>query len=88
MRDIQYQAEKEAKAKTDPKRVVPQEYYDFLVVFSKKDSDTLPLHQKYDHKIYLKKEQKPCHVPLYKMSLEELDTVKQYLKSYLTKGFI
>ena len=42
MRDIQYQAEKEARAETDPKSVVSQEYHDFLDVFSKKDSDTLP----------------------------------------------
>ena len=44
MKDIQYQAEKEARAETDPKSVVPQEYHDFLDVFSKKDSDTLPPH--------------------------------------------
>ena len=41
IRDIQYQAEKEARAKTNPKSVVPQEYYDFLDIISKKDSDTL-----------------------------------------------
>ena len=56
MRDIQYQAEKKARAETDPKSIVSTEYHDFLDVFSKKNSDTLPLHQKYDHKIYLKKE--------------------------------
>ena len=44
MRDIQYQAEKEARAKTNPKSVVPQKYHNFLNVFSKKDSDTLPLY--------------------------------------------
>ena len=53
-----------------------QEYYNFLNIFSKKDSDTLPLHQKYDHKIHLEEEQKPGHIPLYKIFLEELDTVK------------
>ena len=41
MKDIQYQAEKEARAETNPKSVVPQEYYDFLDVYSKKDSGTL-----------------------------------------------
>ncbi len=56
MRDIQYQAEKEARAETNPKSIVPQEYHDFLVVFSKKDSDTLPPHRKYDHKIHLEEE--------------------------------
>ncbi len=77
MRDIQYQAEKEARVEIDPKSVIPQEYHDFLDVFSKKDSDTLPPHRKYDHKIYLEEEQKPGHAPLYKMSPEELDAIKR-----------
>ena len=88
MRDIQYQAEKEARTETDPKSVVPQEYHNFLDVFSKKNSDTLPPHRKYDHKIHLEEEQKPGHAPLYKMSPEELDAVKRYLDSHLAKGFI
>ncbi len=56
MRDIQYQAEIKARAETNPKCVVPQECYNFLDVFSKKDSETLFSHQKYDHKIYLEEE--------------------------------
>ena len=88
MRDIQYQAEKEARAETDPKCVASQEYHKFLDVFSKKDSDTLLPHWKYNHKIHLEKKQKPGHAPLYKMSFEELDAVKKYLNSYLAKRFI
>ena len=56
MRDIQYQAENEVRAETNPKNVIPQEYYDFFDVFSKKDSDTFPPYWKYDNKIYLKEE--------------------------------
>ncbi len=74
--DIQYQVEKKAKAETDLKSIIPQEYYDFLDIFSKKDSGTLFLYQKYDHKIHLEEEQKPGHIPLYKISLEELNAVK------------
>ncbi len=88
MRDIQYQAEKEARAKTDPKSVVSQEYHDFLNVFSKKDSDILPPYRKYDHKIHQEEEQKPGHALLHKMFLEELDAVKRYFHSHLAKGFI
>ena len=88
MRDIQYQAEKGAKAKINPTSIVPQEYHNFLNVFSKKDLDTLFPHQKYDHKIYLGKEQKPGYALLYKMSPKELDAIKRYLDSYLAKGFI
>ena len=88
IRDIQYQAEKEAKDETNPKNVVPQKYYNFLDVFSKKDSDTLPPHRKYNHKIQLEEEQKSGYASRYKMSLKELDAVKQYLDSHLVKRFI
>ena len=36
MKDIQYQVEKEARAETNPRSIVPQEYHDFLDIFSKK----------------------------------------------------
>ena len=88
MRDIQYQAEKEARAETDPKSVVPQEYHNFLDVFSKKNSDTFSPNRKYDYKIHLEEKQKPGHASLYKMSPKELDAVKKYLDSHLAKGFI
>ena len=88
MRDLEYQAEKEARPETDPRSVVPEEYHNLLDVFSKKDSDTLPPHRKYDHKIILEEQQKHGHAPLYKMSPQELDAVKRYLDSHLAKGFI
>ena len=88
MRNLEYQAEKEAKSETELRTVVPAEYHDLLDIFSKKNSDTLPPHQKYDHKIILEEEQKHSHAPLYKMSPQELDTVKHYLDLYLAKGFI
>ncbi len=49
MRNLEYQAEKEAKPETDLRTVVPAEYHDLLDVFSKKNLDTLSPHQKYDH---------------------------------------
>ena len=88
MRDLEYQAEKEAKPEIDPRSIVSEEYHDLLDVFSKKDSDTLPPHQKYDHKIILEEQQKHGHAPLYKMSPQELDAVKCYLDSHLAKRFI
>ena len=87
-RDLEYQAEKEVKQETDLRTIVPAEYHDLLDVFSKKNSDTLPPHQKYDHKIILEEEQKHGHAPLYKMSSQKLDEVIYYLDSRLAKGFI
>ncbi len=79
MRNIQYQAEKEVRTKTNPKNIVLQEYHDFLDVSSKKNSDTFSSYQKYDHKIHLEKEQKPGHAPLYMIFSKELDTIKRIL---------
>ncbi len=56
MRDLEYQAEKEARQETNLRTVVPEEYHDLLDVFFKKNSDTLPPHRKYNHKIILEEE--------------------------------
>ena len=88
LRAIQYQAEKKARAETNPKSVVPKEYHNFRNNFSQKYSKTFLPYQKYDPKIHLEEKQKPSHELLYKMSLKELDTVKLYLGFHLAKGFI
>ena len=88
IRNLEYQAEKKARPETNPKSVIPEEYHDLLDVFSKKDSATLPPHQKYNHKIILEKQQKPGHISLYKISSQEVDVIKCYLDSHLAKGFI
>ena len=67
---------------------VPEIYYDFIDIFSKAASDLLSPHRFYDHKIILEKENILTYSPLYKISLEELETLKQYLIDNLEKGFI
>lgn len=58
MRNLEYQAQKKTRLKTDLKSVVSEKYHDFLDIFSKKNSDILPTHQKYDHKIILEEKKK------------------------------
>ena len=53
-----YQAEKNARPKTDLITIILKKYQDFLDVFFKKDSDILLSHKKYDHKTILEKKQK------------------------------
>ena len=69
IRDLEFQAEKKARPEINPKTVVSKEYHSFLDVLLKKNSDTLPSHQKYDHKFILKEEQKHGYALLYKMLL-------------------
>ena len=91
MRDIEYQLNKTTKPLTDPKTVVPEEYYDFLDVFSKDISDTLRPYGKYDHRIELLKDKDLGdlgHSALRGMSVPQLEFVKKFLEKNLKKGFI
>lgn len=88
IRDIEYQVDKKARALTNQKSVMPQEYYNFLDVFSKINSVTFFSYQKYNYKIYSKKEQELDYVFLFKMFPKKLNTIKQYLHSYLAKIFL
>ena len=70
------------------RKLLPPEYWDYTDVFSKAESDKLPPHRPYDHKIDLESSNTLGYSPLYKMSLVELEVVKQYLIDNLNKGFI
>ena len=76
------------KSTTDPAKKLPTKYHDFLNVFSRADSDILPPHRLYDHKIPLMEEKTPPWGPLYSMSQDELKVFKKYLEENLSKGFI
>lgn len=76
--------------KIDDNLKIPQEFSDFADVFSKAESDILPPHRSYDHKIILEGdgEKGLKYSPLYRMSLNELETVKKWIVDNLSKGFI
>ncbi|KAI1000212.1 hypothetical protein K3495_g7982 [Podosphaera aphanis] len=69
---------------------VLEHYPDFSDVFPKAESDVLPPHRSYDHKIVLEGEGEKAlkYSPLYKMSLEELETAISWITDNLNKGFI
>jgi len=70
------------------RRTVPKEYHDLIQVFSKEESDKLPPHRQYDHKIKLTGDVPLGYHPLYHQTIEELRTLKEYLNNNLEKGFI
>ncbi len=67
---------------------MPECFQEFKVTFSKQALDILPLYWPYDYKIKLVKDVDLGFSPLYKMTIEELETVKEYLIDNLYKGFI
>lgn len=68
--------------------LLPPEYRPYADVFSKSQSDELPPHRPYDHKLVLTEPPPNSYTPLYKQSLEELEATKKYVMEHLQKGFI
>jgi hypothetical protein len=69
---------------------VSTKYTDFAYIFSKAEFNILPPYCSYDYKIELedKKEKALKYNLLYKMLLEELQAIKNYITDNLEKGFI
>ena len=91
MQDIKYQLNKKTKPLTNPKTVVPVEYYNFFNVFSKDISNTLRPYWKYDHKIELLKDKDLSNFSysaFQGMSVFQLEVMKKFLEEHLKKGFI
>ncbi len=67
---------------------LPKRYSAYRDVFSKTESDRLPPHREYDHKIQLEGPLPNRFSPLYRQSTAELKATKDYLIENLNKGFI
>ena len=70
------------------KKHVPEQYRDFLDVFSPGEAKELPPHRPYDIKIETEGEKMPPIGKLYNMSEVELKALKEYIDDMLGKGFI
>jgi len=69
-------------------KLIPEEYHEFLPLFSEVEASALPPHRPYDHKIPLKEGFVPPFGPLYSLSRPELVALKEWLDENLQKGFI
>jgi len=73
----------------DPKiEEIPHQYQDLAIVFSKKEADKLPPHRLTDCKIVLEKDATLHYGPIYPLTEEESQVLKDYIKENLEKGFI
>ena len=93
--NIIYDKEQEAvlaKEDTDTadliRKKLPKKHAHQSDVFSKVDSNKLPPHRKYDHKIELTEPLPDRSCPLYRQSLAELQETKKWVTDNLDKGFI
>jgi hypothetical protein len=68
--------------------IIPPEYHHYLKIFKKINTNKLPPHHLYDHKIPLVDGFQPPFGPLYSLSHLELEELKRWLEENLSKGFI
>lgn len=89
LKQIAEQKVKNRKQQEELDTVLPEELLPYKSFFSKKAADTLPPHRKgVDMHIELQENTKLGHAPLYRMSYEEQELVKEYLEEHIAKGFI
>ena len=72
-------------------RIIPTDYYKYLNVFNKIESNTFPNYYLYDYKINFKNGYYPKELGynlLYKIFLNELEAVRKYILENFSKGFI
>ena len=67
---------------------LPARYQEYADVFNKSNSETLPEHRPYDHKIVLEEPLPNSYSPLYKQNLEELEATKKFVQDQLKHGWI
>jgi len=72
----------------DIKAKLSSKYHEFLDVFDRAQSDKLPSHRSYDHKIELISDSTPPRCRAYRMFPAKLLKVKKYLNENLSKKFI
>ena len=68
--------------------LLSEQYQEYLLVFLKKKTDTLPKHEPQDHTIYLKEGAQASAFTLYDISHNEAQELCCYLDENLSKEFI
>lgn len=85
-------ANENAKEENLVDQMLPDQYRDFVDVFSKQASDEMPPRRPNDYQVNLGEGQNPDQAigysPLYKQSAEELAAARDYIIDNLAKGFI
>ncbi len=76
------------KAEPKPEQLVPRTYHKYLKVFSKKESERMPVRKPWDHAIDLKDTFQPKKGRLIPLSPTEQQEVSDFIDDQLSKGYI
>ena len=86
--EINKALDREAIKGVDLKTAIPEEYQDFLPQFDEVVARELPPHRPCDHTMTLKEGFTPPFGPIYSLNRVELETLGEWIKENLDKGFI
>ncbi|PNH26219.1 hypothetical protein BJF96_g10464 [Verticillium dahliae] len=67
---------------------VPKEYWKYEKIFREEVDTVLPKHTHYDHEIPIKEGESPRFNKIYGLNPRQMDTLDEYLKENLRKGYI
>jgi hypothetical protein len=67
---------------------LPSQYAEYADVASEDDAKALAEHSSHDLAIELAPETQPPHLPLYNLSMMELEVLRAYLTDYMARGWI
>ena len=77
-----------AKSEVEAKKWIPERFYKWIKVFSKKQSERMPTRKVWDHAIEMKEGFVPRKEKVYLLSREEREEVRAFIREQLRKGYI
>jgi len=86
--EIWDEEEEAAKSETEAKKLVPEQFYRWIKIFSKKQLERMPTQKIWDHVIDIKKEFVPRKGKVYLLSRKEREEVHKFIQEQLRKGYI
>ncbi|KAI7762651.1 hypothetical protein LZL87_014274 [Fusarium oxysporum] len=86
--DIKQMKQIAAKESDERLKNIPPEYHIYEKLFQEELDTKLPQHTDYDIEIVLKDGKNPKFFPIYNLSRNELDTLREWINDMLRKGYI
>jgi len=66
--------------------MVPKQFYQWLKVFGKVESERMPVQKVWDHAINVKEDFKPSKAKVYPLSRNKREEVQKFVDKHLKKG--
>ena len=86
--EIWDEKEESAKSEEEAKKLVSEKFHWWIKVFSRKQSERMPIRKVWDHAIEMKEGFVPRKGKVYPLSREEREEIRELIRKQLRKGYI